>query len=147
MENKISEFATAYNKLVDVHNDTEEPRNLTIKLADLVNGSHSNNVKLRGIAETVPPLDLEQYVQQLIATLLPSNPDRELIVDHDHSIPKLHHLPDRVLRNLSEKIHFYNVKDNLTQFALITAAKCRHFFVCRPLSTHDLGSQTAFNPH
>lgn len=63
VKNEIGEFATAHNELVDAHNDVEEKiKNLKLKLADLEDMFRRNNVKFRGIPETVPPADLRPYI-------------------------------------------------------------------------------------
>lgn len=58
-EDKMGEFANAHNKLIDAFNGTEEDiLAIESKLADLEDRSRRNNVKLRGVAESVLPSDL-----------------------------------------------------------------------------------------
>lgn len=56
VEEKIGEFASTFNELVDAHNDRDdEMMEMKIKLADLEDRSRRNNIKIRGIPETVKP--------------------------------------------------------------------------------------------
>lgn len=71
-EDKIREFATAHNELVDAYNGAEdEILAIENKMASLKDRSRRNNVKLRGVTEFIAPADLTKYVQKCISTLLP----------------------------------------------------------------------------
>lgn len=63
---KIGEFSEAHNGLVDAHGLLDdEVTTLAAKLADLEDRNRRNNVKLRGVQESVQPSELSSYVQQL----------------------------------------------------------------------------------
>lgn len=82
VESKMGDFAVAHNELVDVHNGAEdELQAIKWKLAYLEYRSRRNNVKFCGVAETIPPSELCNYIQQLISALLPDVPKREITVD------------------------------------------------------------------
>lgn len=67
VEDKMAEFTTSHNELVDAHNEKDdELEALKNKMADLEDRSRRNNIKLRGVAESVPSSDFRRYVQQLI---------------------------------------------------------------------------------
>lgn len=67
VQHKMAEFSTAHNDLVDANNEKEDELELLrCKMADLEDRSHRNNVKLCRVAKTVPPVELYQFVQQLI---------------------------------------------------------------------------------
>lgn len=71
IENRMGDYAWAHNELVDAHNDvTEEIFYTKSKMADLEDGSHWNNVKFRGIAESVHFAELLSFLQHMIAELL-----------------------------------------------------------------------------
>lgn len=118
VENKMAEFASAHNELVDAHNDKdEELESLKSKMVDLKDRSHRNNVKLCGVVESVTPSELRQYVQQLITNLLPDTLAGEIIVDRAHRLPKPQHLPDKIPRDVLARMHFFHVKDDLMHFS------------------------------
>lgn len=53
----------------------EEIYSIKAKLMDLEDWSCRNNVKFRGVSETVLSVDLRPYIQQMITTLFPDTPD------------------------------------------------------------------------
>lgn len=56
VEQKMGEFSEAHNGLVDAHGTLEEEMSaLTAKLADLEDRNRRNNVKFRGVPESVSP--------------------------------------------------------------------------------------------
>ncbi|XP_077327941.1 uncharacterized protein LOC143981418 [Lithobates pipiens] len=117
-EDKMGEFATAHNELVDAHNEAEdEIQAIKSKMADLEDRNRRNDVKLRGVTEDVLPADLRKYVQKFIATLLPEILEGEVIVDRAHRLPKPKHLPDKVPRDVIAPIHFFHVKEDLMRFS------------------------------
>lgn len=87
------------------------------KLADLEDRLRRNNVKFRGVAETVLPNDLRRYLQKMTMTLLPDTPEHEVVIDRAHRLPKPAHLSEHVPRDVIARFHFFQVKDNLMQFA------------------------------
>lgn len=114
----MGDFATGRKVLVDAHNEQEGKVKLhKSKLGDLEDRFRRNNVKFRGVAETVLQVDHRQYVQQMRSTLLPSVPERKLVVDRAHRLPRPSHLPDNVPRDAIAKIYFFQVKQDLMKFA------------------------------
>lgn len=63
MESKMGEFATAHNELVDAYNEKDGKRTaIKAKLTDLEDRSRRNNIKLRGVSESISPPELRQNV-------------------------------------------------------------------------------------
>lgn len=86
VENKMGEFSEAHNSLVDAHNHLEgELSSLVSKLADLEDRNRRNNIKFRGVPESVPPSELTSYIQQLIKLVIPAVTTHDLIIDRAHS--------------------------------------------------------------
>lgn len=118
VENKMGEFSEAHNSLVDAHNNLEEDMaTLANKLADLEDRNRRNNVKFRGVPESVPPSELTSYIQHLIKSVLPAVTTHDLIIDRAHRLPKPKGLPEATPRDVIARIHFYHVKDELMQVA------------------------------
>lgn len=118
VEQKMGEYSTAHNGLADAHGLLEEEvATLTAKLADIEDRNRRNNVKFRGVPESVPPSELSPYIQQLIKTVLPTSTTHDLVIDRAHRLPKPKALPDSTPRDVIARIHFFHVKEDLMQTA------------------------------
>lgn len=114
VENKMAEYAGSFNELVDAHNAREDDVEwLKAKVADLEDRSRRNNLKIRGIPESVLPKDLEEYVHTLFKSLIPELTEQDLIIDRIHRIPKPSQLPEKIPRDVLMQLHFYHIKDRL----------------------------------
>lgn len=112
VEKKMGEYATSYNSLVDAHNEqSDELTWLKEKVANLEDRSHRNNMKLRGIPESIQPTQLQQYAQEFMLAYLPSVPSLELVIDRIHRLPKPAHLPDNIPRDVLMRVHFFHMKE------------------------------------
>lgn len=116
IEHKMGEFAGAINEVIDAHNekDDEIPQ-LKSKMADLEDRSRRNNIKIRGIPETVKPPDLNAYFQNILQEMLPDATVTDLSIDRIHRLPKPKHLPDHLPRDTIARIHFYQTKEKFLQ--------------------------------
>lgn len=118
IEHKMGEFSNAHNELVDSHNQLEdEVATLTAKLADLEDRNRRNNIKLRGVPESVSQSELVPYIQQLIKVTLPHTSKQDLILDRAHRLPKPKNLPTSLPRDVIVRIHFFQIKEQLMQAA------------------------------
>lgn len=81
------------------------------KIADLEDRSRSNNLKFRGIPESVTSHELPRYIQLLMKALLPTLSDMDLTVDRAHRLTKPPFLHAKIPRDTLARIHFYNVKE------------------------------------
>ncbi|XP_077341238.1 uncharacterized protein LOC143986704 [Lithobates pipiens] len=76
VEVKMGEFAQTFNELVDAHNDREEDMAaIKAKLADLEDRSRRNNVRIRGIPESIQPQELREFFIRLMKVALPEAED------------------------------------------------------------------------
>lgn len=120
VENKMGEYSDAHNTLVDAHNQLEDDViALKAKLADLEDRSRRNNIKLRGVPESVLPAELVPYIQRLIKAILPSTTTHDLVIDRAHRLPKPKGLSADTPRDVIARIHFFHIKEDL----MITARK------------------------
>lgn len=59
VENKMGDFTSAYSELVDAHFEVEDVlKSLRLKVADLKDRLHRNNITFRGIPEQIKQADL-----------------------------------------------------------------------------------------
>lgn len=85
IEIKMGEFASTFNDMVDAYNDRDdELMSLKMKIAVLEDRSRRNNVKIRGIPESVKPPDLKEYFLNLMKAALPDVPLEDLVIDSIH---------------------------------------------------------------
>lgn len=67
VKSQICDIAKAHNEMVDVYEKQAEwIQKLQLKVVDLEDRSRNNNLKFRGISESVKPRDLLPYLKQLL---------------------------------------------------------------------------------
>ncbi|XP_056377033.1 uncharacterized protein LOC130273762 [Hyla sarda] len=116
IENKMGEFATAQNNLADDHDTTkDEVTALRIKLADMEDRNRRNNLKFRGIPESVPPKELEPFLKDFVKSLLPDCSAQEMEIDRAHRLPRSRNIDPSVPRDVIARFHFFKTKENILQ--------------------------------
>ncbi|CAH2254193.1 Hypothetical predicted protein [Pelobates cultripes] len=83
------------------------------RVADQENRARRNNLRLRGVPETVLMDDLPIYVQGLLRAYAPDIPTDMLLMDRVHRVPKPKQLPDSVPRDVLLRVHFYHIKEHI----------------------------------
>lgn len=82
-------MSLAHNEVVDTLEQHGTELNwLKSKVAYLKDRSRRNNLKIRGISESILPNDLTRFLQQLLKSLNPNATEADLIIDRAHRIPK-----------------------------------------------------------
>lgn len=109
----MGEFAKSHNLLIDSNNTLEEKvHRLSLKVLDLEDRSRRNNIRLRGIPESVLPAQLPQFLTEFMALVLPSASSLDLTIDRIHRIPKPRHLGAQIPRDTLARVHFFHIKEN-----------------------------------
>lgn len=112
IESKMADFATSHNLLIDSHTALEEEvHRLSNKVLDLEDRSRRNNIRLRGIPESVTPDQLNQFLTDFMAVAMPNRSSQELLIDRIHRLPKPKHLSLQVPRDTIARIHFFTTKE------------------------------------
>lgn len=112
VEKQIHDYATAYNELVDAHHaQAEVLERITTKLTDLEDRSRRNNLKSRGIPESIPSAELPAYLQRLFKSLAPSLTELDLMIDRAHRIFKPSHVPEDKPQDVLTRLHFFQAKE------------------------------------
>lgn len=107
----MEECTRTVNDLIDACKEQSEETNwIKAKIADLKDRSRRNNVKIRGVPESIPPTDLQKFAGEMIARLLPEVSKIDRIIDRIHRIPKPKHLEASIPRDVLMKIHFFPTK-------------------------------------
>lgn len=109
MEENMQNYSKAHNKLLDAHEHrTEKIHHIKIKLADLEDRCRQNNIKFRGIPESIKPNEITDYLQQLISKLLPRFNACDTLIDQTHRIANPSDLPEDSPRDVLARIHFFS---------------------------------------
>lgn len=112
VEKKMSEFTKSHNALLDSHATLEEEvARLTAKTLDLEDRSRRNNIRLRGIPESVPPDQLRPFLIDFMTLVLPNCTQLDFTIDRIHRIPKPKNIPPQSPRDTLARIHFFHIKD------------------------------------
>lgn len=111
IENKMGEFVTTFNDLVDdSEGKDEEMEWVKAKIADIENRSIRNNLKIRGIPESVAQADLCSYVTVMFKAILPETSNLDVTVDRVHCIPKPSQLTDQITRDVILPLHVFTLR-------------------------------------
>lgn len=116
IETKMGEITSSFNDMVDTQGEEIEDTDwMKAKIADLEDRSRRNNVKIRGIPESIQQFDLRDYFTHLLLTFIPDAPPGEVIIDRIHRLPKLSHLPETTPRDTIAHINFFHIKEKFTK--------------------------------
>lgn len=127
----------------------EEVTWLKNKLADVEDRSGRNNIKIRGIPESVLQNDLRQYVQDVISDILPDLSYLDITIDRIHRLSKPAFLPEKVLRDVILRIYYFHVKERLLEAIRNPdnlPEKYSHLQFYPDLSQHTLNTRRSLLP-
>lgn len=111
LESKMADLYSAHNDLVDTFAYQEsEIQHLQNKIPGLEDRSRWNNINFRGILESIPPVELTNFLQRLIKTLIPTPSNIKLCIDRAPQIPKPKFLPDTAPRDTLARIPYFYIK-------------------------------------
>lgn len=106
------------NYLIDTCEDIKEEQAwVQAKLADLEDGSRHNNIKLRGVPESIQPADLPRYAKELMHTILTDASPRDRNINRIPRISKPPHLTASVPRDILIRVHFFHNKEKRLSYA------------------------------
>lgn len=97
IEANIGDITTTINDIIDTQEDhAQDTKWIKDKLADIEDRSR-NNIKIRGIPESVQPSDLSPYVRGRFKAILPDLKKIKLVIDRIHRLPKPNFFAKRYL--------------------------------------------------
>lgn len=110
IENSMKECTTTVNDIIDTYDEIKEEQSwVRDKLADLEDRSRRNNIKLKGIPESILPPNLPKFAKELMHTILLDVSHRDLLVDRIHRISKPSHLAASIPWDVLMRVHFFHV--------------------------------------
>uniref|UniRef100_A0A8C5QC41 Uncharacterized protein n=1 Tax=Leptobrachium leishanense TaxID=445787 RepID=A0A8C5QC41_9ANUR len=114
LEHKSDNLCLAHNELVDAYKDLKRSHDaLLLKVTDLEDRSRRNNIRIRGVPESIKAESLAGYLIDLFHLLLPEADTAALLLDRAHRLPKPRNLDAAIPRDVLTRIHFYHIKDSL----------------------------------
>ncbi|CAH2282104.1 Hypothetical predicted protein [Pelobates cultripes] len=72
-----------------------------------------NNLRFRGIPESVPNAELHNYLLDMFQCLTPETHPDQLIIDRAHRLRRPKHLPTTAARDVIARIHFFHAKERI----------------------------------
>ncbi|CAH2295039.1 Hypothetical predicted protein [Pelobates cultripes] len=114
MESKMEKYVEAHNSLADKLQEFDDIlESHRLKLADMEDRAKRNNLRFRGIPETVPNAELQHYLSKMFQSLVPELHPDQLIIDRAHRLCRPKHLPQTAVRDVIARIHFFHAKDRI----------------------------------
>lgn len=118
LETKMGEVVGSHNDLITSHEALQaEVSALRDKVSDLEDRSRRNNLKIRGIPETIPISELHSFTVDLFQKLLPKAQALDLLIDRIHRLPKPKNAPEGAPRDVLMRIHYFHIKEALLKAA------------------------------
>lgn len=88
IEANMEDFTKTVNDIIHTQEkQTHDTKWIKDKIADIEDRSRRNNIKIRGILESMQPVDLPSYARGLIKAILPNTKNIELVIDRIHRLP------------------------------------------------------------
>lgn len=118
IEEKMGEFTSTFNELVDTQNEQEDDLAwIRSRLEDLEDRSRRSNVKIHRIPKSVKSPSLKAYLFKLLQEALPDAPLEELTINSIHRLTKPKHIPAHLPRYKIVCIHYFHIKEKLVTVA------------------------------
>ncbi|XP_063819080.1 uncharacterized protein LOC135057111 [Pseudophryne corroboree] len=150
LENKCEEVVKSHNEVINQLEELQaEVADLRRKTCDLGDRSRRNNIKLRGIPETVSNSELNQFATYLFMALLPTNSIDDFLIDRIHRLPKARNAPKDAPRDTLMRMHYFHVKDQILRAAMrpdLPPTTLGDIQVYGDLSAATLAMRRAFYP-
>ncbi|CAH2313178.1 Hypothetical predicted protein [Pelobates cultripes] len=112
LEEKTNELCHVNDSIVEKIQKMEaDSKRLMEKLADLEDRSRRNNIRVRGVPETVTQELLSAYLMRLFQAIQPNLEPADLRLDRAHRVPKPQNLAHEVPRDIVTRLHYYSAKE------------------------------------
>uniref|UniRef100_A0A8C5QIC2 Transposase element L1Md-A101/L1Md-A102/L1Md-A2 n=1 Tax=Leptobrachium leishanense TaxID=445787 RepID=A0A8C5QIC2_9ANUR len=150
LEGKMSEMATAHNDMAGVVETLEAKLQQCLnKVADLEDRSRRNNLKIRGVPESIHPRDLGTYVADFFSFLLPGVTPETILMDRIHRLPKPPSAPQKAPRDVILKLHYYKPREDILRALRkpdVLGSQYGHLAVYPDFSKATLQQRRLFRP-
>uniref|UniRef100_A0A8C5QP13 Uncharacterized protein n=1 Tax=Leptobrachium leishanense TaxID=445787 RepID=A0A8C5QP13_9ANUR len=118
LEDQAAEITQAHNDLAEGTGDLAKRVSfLESKMEDLSNRSRRNNIRLRGLPETVSPKDLNGTVLGILRRLAPDIPEAQLLMDRIHRAQRPPNISSLIPRDVIFRMHYFTAKHQILHAA------------------------------
>uniref|UniRef100_A0A8C5MTI2 Uncharacterized protein n=1 Tax=Leptobrachium leishanense TaxID=445787 RepID=A0A8C5MTI2_9ANUR len=118
LEDQAAEITQAHNDLAEGTGDLAKRVSfLESKMEDLSNRSRRNNIRLRGLPETVSPKDLNGTVLGILRRLAPDIPEAQLLMDRIHRAQRPPNISSLISRDVIFRMHYFTAKHQILHAA------------------------------
>lgn len=132
-----------------IRDNTVQIQDLQTQIDDLQNRHRRNNIRIRGVPETVTPAELMPTVKAIFNQLLDRPKDAEMEIDRAHrSLGPKSNDPKRP-RDIICRVHYYRIKDQIIQAARSQDSIIFNespIMILQDLSQHTLSLRKALKP-
>lgn len=147
LETKMGEVVGSHNELITSHEALQaEVSALRDKVSDLEDRSRRNNLKIRGVPETVAVAELHDFTVALFQRLLPNVQSSDLLIDRIHRLPKSKNAPEGVPRDVLMRVHYFHIKESLLKAARSSTEILGDLQLFGDLSQATLAKRRSFQP-
>lgn len=101
------EVKTQYQRMVAIQLQAEEAENR----------SRRNNIRIKGIPETVPASELRETVMTMLNKILENPLDTHIELDRVHRVPTMRYHAQITPRDIVCRVHFFRVKEDIIRAA------------------------------
>uniref|UniRef100_A0A8C5MKD0 Uncharacterized protein n=1 Tax=Leptobrachium leishanense TaxID=445787 RepID=A0A8C5MKD0_9ANUR len=148
LEDQAAELTQAHNDLAEGTGDlAKRVLFLESKMEDLSNRSRRNNIRLRGLPETVSPKDLNGTVLGILRRLAPDIPEAQLLMDRIHRAQRPPNLSSLIPRDVIFRMHYFTAKHQILHAARtfhwslrINPYSCSRIWIPQPSDDAGLGA-------
>ncbi|XP_056408393.1 uncharacterized protein LOC130310699 [Hyla sarda] len=138
IENKMTELTSSHKTVVDLANNLEdEVAALKLKIADMEYRYCHNNLRVRGVLESVNTEDLNGFLTDFFTLPLPQASSMDLLMDRVHRLPKPKSLPsvprDVILRMCMDCFTVRQFPNGGSTAFLHLLCRCKIGIFCYPI--------------
>ncbi|KAM4677980.1 vomeronasal type-2 receptor 1-like [Discoglossus pictus] len=112
---KVCDKLISDNNSLLIYTTTLENKleDLQLKMTSIEDRSRINNLRLRGISETIPENNLKTYVEDLLGKLVPNTSKSENTIDSIHRLPLARHLHKSLPRDVILRLYSRSYKETI----------------------------------
>ncbi|CAH2283154.1 Hypothetical predicted protein [Pelobates cultripes] len=98
-----------------LHHLQQALKEQNLKIADLEDRSRRNNLRIRGIPESITNEALHNYIHTFFLDLLPEVHPDQVVLHRTHRLRRPQHLPTSAARDVITRVLFFHIKEKIVK--------------------------------